>query len=234
MAAHSTFAGLKRLAARAGIKIGAGTDTDPEIVDENEDEDGEKTGDDDGKTGDDAGKTGDDDAGKTPEDDDGKEGEGNEADDDTTTGDETDGPEAGKGAGAKPVRRSAEFLAGQRYGSTLTAGRFAAVLVSPVARANLEMATDLLANSDMKPGAIIEHCDRYKGEHSAKKLLEETKKVNLGDGNGGGQKEGTEAATSRQAAVKATNRRVSQSAKNAGVTVRPSRRAAAAGKPQEK
>lgn len=229
MAAHSTFAGLKGLMARAGLRIGATGDPETIKPADGEDADGDAPAGegDETETDTDTGAP----EGDTPADTpagDTEEGE-TDGEDDENTGNDSDaaGDTTGREAGAKPVSRSADFLAGQRHGATVTAGRFAAVLVSPVARANLEMATDLLANSTMTPSAIIEHCDRYKGENSAKRLLEQTPKMALGDGDDGGQKEGTEARASRQSAVSNVNKRTGRGAKTAGTPVRPSRRAAA-------
>ncbi len=71
-------------------------------------------------------------------------------------------------------------------------------------------------------------CDRYKGDSSAKRLLDTTHKPNLGaerSGNGA-----DEAQTARRSSVESVNKRA---AKQTGAPVRRSRRAAAAGK-QEK
>ncbi len=213
MAAHSTFAGLRALAAKVGLAPAASTDTD-------DDDQAPPAGDTAAEGDDDTGASGDDaDAGNLPAGDDagapdGEAGEEDAGGDDTPT------------ASTPPAGRSADFLAGMKLGAQQEAGRFAAVLISPVARANLEMATDLLATSTMTPSAIIQMCDRYKGENSAKRLLDATPRPNLG-ASGGGAAGGDEAKASRAAATAKVNARNGGGRRglNAEQPVRKSRRA---------
>lgn len=235
MPAPQMFHGLARLAARAGFKMNAETGKPENTDDTDRDDEGEIENEDDRPDGEpETPETPPaDPAGDPPADD---EDETNGEDDDTGTGE--DAPDEGTEANVDAPKRSADFRAGERYGAQQTAGRWAAVLASPVGRANLEMATDLLATSSMSPSAIVEHCDKYKGSSAAKTLLDTTKKVNLGvEGN----TEKDPGAEARKASVERTNarlggggRRGAKKAKGAaadagGPVIRRSRRAAAAG-----
>lgn len=125
---------------------------------------------------------------------------------------------------------AADLAAGYQAGVAATNARWAEVLSSPVARANLEMATDLIAEApNMSASAIIGMCDRYKGEGSARQLLDRTPKPKVGiDASGATGGAGDEGEKVRSAAVKTANRGTGRRAAQEGVPVRKSRRAAAA------
>lgn len=234
MRAPSMYAGLMRLAGMAGFKLDESGNPAPSETDRDDEalNDGAPAGD--APAGDAPGgdaPAGDAPAGDTPADDSttgDDAGGGTEDDNNGTTDDAGAGGGAGGSGGTEAsggsTRRSADFLAGERHGATQTAGRWAATLASPVARANLEMATDLLASSNMTPSAIVEHCDRYKGESSAKRLLDQTPRHNLGNG-------GQSVNTDEAAAVRAKSvAKVNAGTAKAGANVRKSRRTPAAGK----
>jgi len=247
MRAPQMFSSLARLAAKAGIKMDkeTGNPVDTEDTDD-KDRDDEPPVEDapagDPPAGDPPAE--DEPAGDPPAGEDEEETDGE--DDDTGTGE--DAPDGETQAGGDAPKRSADFLAGERHGATQTAGRWAAVLSSPVARGNFEMATDLLANTDMSAAAIVRHCDKYKGSNAALDLLNTTPKVDLGvPGKSANADPGKEART--KATAKANERvgagaggtraakkaRASAAAAPAGATtvssaapIRRSRRAAAA------
>lgn len=240
MRAPQMFSGLMNLARKAGYKMDATTGKPVETTDEETDRDDEPEVEDapagdppaqdapagdppagdppaDDATGDDAATTEDDD----------------DADDDTGTGEDAPGDSGTEASGNTP-KRSADFLAGQRYGAEQTAGRWAAVLASPVARGNLEMATDLLASSSMTPAAIVDHCDKYKGSNAARALLDTTQRPDLGaSGDSQNKDAGAEARARSTAKVNAGvgggRQRGPKTSKAADAPViRRSRRAAAA------
>lgn len=113
---------------------------------------------------------------------------------------------------------SADYEAGHLAAS----GRFAAVLASPAARANLELATDLLASTTMAPGAIIGMCERHKGDGAAKRLLDSTPKPALG-AEAEQSESGDRRANVKQASAK-VNKGIERRAASQGMPVRTSRR----------
>lgn len=236
MRAPQMFSGLMNLARKAGYKMDATTGKPVETTTDETDRDDEPPVED-APAGDPPAEdapAGDPPAGDQPGDeaDDTTEGEGDE-DGDAGTGEDAPGGAGTEASGDAP-KRSADFLAGQRYGAEQTAGRWAAVLASPVARGNLEMATDLLASSAMSPAAIVDHCDKYKGSNAARALLDTTQRPDLGaSGDTATKDAGAEARANATAKVNAgvgggRQRGPKTSKSAAGPVVRRSRRAAAA------
>jgi hypothetical protein len=185
MRAPQMFSSLARLAAKAGIKMdketGNPVDDDAEETDRDDEPPVEDAPAGDPPAGDPpAGDppAEDEPAGDPPAGEDEEEDDADGEDDDAGTGE--DAPAGETQAGGNAPKRSADFLAGQRHGAEQTAGRWAAVLSSPVARGNFEMATDLLATTNMSAAAIVRHCDKYKGSNAALNLLDKTPKTNLG------------------------------------------------------
>lgn len=235
MAGNSTFHGLRALAARAGIKMRGSVDPAP--VEDVEDTNDAPPADDPGEEG--------------PAGDQGTDGENGpvgergpdaaepneeQADDEEdTTGTAPDGGAEGGNdadAEARPSNPSADFLAGERYGAQQAAGRFAAVLMDDDCRANIGMATDLLAETTMSADKIVAYVKRNKPpkaeeRSAAQRLLDTTQKVNLGV-DADSKKTGADAGkNARKTATASVNQHVGR---KAGGNVRRSRRAAAASK----
>lgn len=248
MRAPQMFSSLARLAARAGIKMdketGNPVDDDTEETDRDDEPPVEDAPAGDPPAGDPPAE--DEPAGDPPADEDEDEEDADGEDDDAGTGE--DAPAGEAQAGGNTPKRSADFLAGQRHGAEQTAGRWAAVLSSPVARGNFEMATDLLATTNMSAAAIVRHCDKYKGSNAALTLLDSTKKVSLGvpgkSANADPAKEARAKATdkvnarvgaagggtraAKKAAASAAAAPAGARTVSAGTPIRRSRRAAAA------
>ena len=208
MKKQQSFAGLKKLAARFNLSAAApaiaagegGAGDEEEESEENDDP--EKPA----KPAVDAPEGGadDDNSNDTTE---GEEG----ADSDESSADDSDGEEGTEPS--SPVAANAAS-ADYRAGFDAAQSRWAAVLLSDHARANLELATDLLAETDMEPKAIVGMCERHKASGStALRLLDQTPKVNLG--NGAGTVAPDAAADTRKKAAEAHNKRIGAKGKRA-------------------
>jgi hypothetical protein len=203
-----TFHGLAKLMARAGLKPkpGANADApapgeeDDDTSDANQDDTGDGNEGDDQSQGDDAGAGGDDGNDET----DGQTGgDGNEGGDDDDSAD----------AGTQANTGSADY----RAGVTATNGRWAAVFASPAARSSLELATDLLADTNMAPSAIVSMCERHKTGTGAPGKLASTPRPNLGGATGAGQQGGGDPAKSaRKSAAERVNARLGGKGVKAG------------------
>ena len=193
MSNHRTFHGLKRLVAKAGLSPRPGANADPapaDPVDDEDDEDGE-------------------DAALAPDPADPAPApdpvDPVPADPVVPADDEDDEP-------ADPAPAADTTSTDYRAGVTATNGRWAAVFASEHARANLELATDLLADTTMKPSAIIGMCERHKaGTKPGLQSLASTPRPNLGGataGAGGAAAGGDPGKAARSGAAARANARV--------------------------
>ncbi len=226
MAGNSTFHGLRALAARAGIKMRGSVDPAP-VEDVEDTTDAPPAEDEEDTTTPPAGDEGEPEGNETNE-------EQADVEEDTTGTAPDGGAEGGNDADAeaRPSNPSADFLAGERYGAQQAAGRFAAVLMDDDCRANIGMATDLLAETTMSADKIVAYVKRNKPpkaeeRSAAQRLLDTTQKVNLGV-DADSKKTGADAGkNARKTATASVNQHVGR---KAGGNVRRSRRAAAASK----
>ncbi len=204
MSAPSTFAGLRRLMQKAGLSTADAPTESGEGKPKNED-DGEDEGDGSGAPVD------------PPVEEVEGEGEGESEGEGEGSG-EGEGEGEGDGGAAAANTASADY----RAGVAATEARWAAVLVSPAAQGNLELATDLLADSQMSSARIIQMCEQHKAPVNAgKDLLARTPRPAIGADEGGAAPDA--AQTARKTAAARVN-----ASKTGGKGIKAMRAAAAA------
>jgi hypothetical protein len=178
--------------------------------------------------------------GPAPEDDDDAaagtgagEGEGNEGEGNAPDDSEAGNAGAGAGEGDDPAPGGAGEPAGggtdasYNRGYAAASGRWAATFLNESCRANLELATDLLADTNMTPDKIAAYCSRNAGGSSAstgQQRLATTPKPKVGvEGggiNGGTPGEQDEGQVARKAATAHVNTGAKRRAAAAGVATR--------------
>lgn len=117
-------------------------------------------------------------------------------------GDDAAAPAASVTTGTESADYRAGYEAAQR--------RWAGVLMSDAARGNLEMATDLLAESTMDADAIVGMCERHAGGNSAAlQLLDRTPKPKVAGGAATTEASGQDGKQVRLSAAERVNSRLS-------------------------
>ncbi len=203
MKKQASFAGLRKLAAKFGMTTALTplADNGAESGDEEEESDEEKPTVDD--------EPSDEPAGDPPA---GNEGGADDSDADGEDEGEDDGDD-GEPAGGQPLAASAEYTRGYNAAQ----GRWAATLLADTCRGNLELATDLLAETNLSPKRIAAMCAAHPGgKTTALKLLDATPKVNLGGGGGVAPTAADVGKEARTKAIANANKRLGK--KNANAT----------------
>lgn len=194
MAKTQSYAGLKRLLAKVGISQ---TSTDPVPADDTDEVE------------------------TPPEDEDGVEtppaAEGEGAGGEAEGEEGSEGGDEGEGGAAdpepEPIAANIDTSSpAYRAGFQAAQARWATVLLSDAARANLELATDLLAEDGIAPERIVQMCENHsKGSSGAEgRLQATTPKPKLGHGAANDGKD--PAKEGAKAAVETVNARIPKGA----------------------